>query len=98
MDALISRQAAIDLLREWSGGYDYIETDTKSAIEDFNRLPSAQPEPKKAQWLLTKVYENEYGVERYNYLCSKCGAAAYDFRQPFCHNCGSLMGGGDDGV
>lgn len=42
-DDLISRQAAIDLLIKWSGGYDYIETETASAIKAFQDLPSAQP-------------------------------------------------------
>ena len=43
-DDLISRQDAIDLLKKWSGGYDYIETETESAIKDFQQLPTAQPE------------------------------------------------------
>lgn len=43
MADLIDRQAAIDLLKRWSGGYSYIEYDTESAIYEFERLPSAQP-------------------------------------------------------
>ena len=43
MNDLISRQAAIDLLKKWSDGYAYIETETESAIKDFQHLPSAQP-------------------------------------------------------
>lgn len=42
MNDLISRQDAINLLKKWSGGYDYIETETESAIKDFQNLPSAQ--------------------------------------------------------
>lgn len=34
----INRQAAIDLLQFWSGGYSYIEVPTKAAIEEFGRL------------------------------------------------------------
>ncbi len=47
MSDLISRQDAIDLLEKWSGGYDYIETEAESAIEEFCDLPSAQPEQTK---------------------------------------------------
>lgn len=41
---LIERQAAIDLLRKWSGGYAYIETPTENAVKEFEALPSAEPE------------------------------------------------------
>ena len=40
----ISRQAAINLLKKWSDGYAYIETETELAIKEFQELPSAQPE------------------------------------------------------
>ena len=42
MDDLINRQMAINLLKKWAGGYDYIETKTESAIKEFEDLPSAQ--------------------------------------------------------
>lgn len=59
-DDLISRQDAINLLKEWSDGYSYIEVETESAIKDFQHLPSAQqwipvterlPEKYIGQWL-----------------------------------------------
>lgn len=40
----IDRQAAIDLLKKWSDGYDYIEIETKSAIKEFQSLPPAESE------------------------------------------------------
>lgn len=41
---IISRQDAIDLLKKWSDCYFYIETETESAIKDFQQLPSVQQE------------------------------------------------------
>lgn len=41
---MISRQDAINLLKKWSDGYKYIETETELAIKDFQHLPSAQSE------------------------------------------------------
>ncbi len=43
MDNIIYRQAAIDLIKSWSGGYDYIETPTDAAVKSFEQLPSAEP-------------------------------------------------------
>ena len=36
----ISRQAVIDLLKNWAGGYDYIETETAAAIKEVQQLPA----------------------------------------------------------
>lgn len=41
MDDMISRQEAIELLQKWSGGYEYIEMKTESAISEFQNLPAA---------------------------------------------------------
>lgn len=60
MDDLISRRTAIDLLKDWSGGYDYIETETKAAIMTFQQLPSAQPEYHFDEWCTDcKEYDHE---------------------------------------
>lgn len=86
MDDLISRKAAIDLLMKWSGGYDYIETETESAIKEFQDLPSAQ---RPGRW---KVSDLPKGKMKY---CSECGFGQYiaDERQyNFCPNCGARMG------
>lgn len=40
-DDLISRRAVINLLKNWAGGYDYIETETEAAIKDIQQLPCA---------------------------------------------------------
>lgn len=45
MNDTIRRNAAINLLKKWSDGYRYIETETELAIKEFQELPSAQPEP-----------------------------------------------------
>jgi len=37
----ISRKDAIGKLKEWSGGYSYIEIDTLGALVEFEQLPSA---------------------------------------------------------
>ena len=37
----ISRKDAIDKLKEWSGGYSYIEIDTLGALVEFEKLPAA---------------------------------------------------------
>ena len=44
MQDLISRQAAINLLKKWSDGYSWLEIETDFAIEEFKQLPAAQPE------------------------------------------------------
>ena len=41
MNDTISRQDAINLLKKWSDGYKYIETETELAIKEFQHLPSA---------------------------------------------------------
>lgn len=44
MSDTISRKAAISLLKKWSDGYQYIETETELAIKEFQGLPSVQTE------------------------------------------------------
>lgn len=81
MDDLINRQDAINLLKKWSDGYEYIETDTELAIKEFQRLPSATPERKLGHWIDTGsgqecsvCHEIQYGYDNYRYYCSHCGA------------------------
>lgn len=94
MDDLISRQAAIDLLKKWSDGYSYIEVETNSAIKAFEEMPSAQPERKKGRWLLDN---NCYYEIRY--MCSECKLPFHVetiMMKPswrFCPNCGAIMDG-----
>ena len=49
MEDLIRRQDVINLMKEWSGGFDYIETSTESAIKEIQQLSSVHPE-----WLTDK--------------------------------------------
>ncbi len=48
MSDLISRKAAIDLLKKWSDGYSSFDVETNWAIKSFEALPSAQQEQ---QWI-----------------------------------------------
>lgn len=78
---LINRRAAINLLKKWSDGYDYIETETESAIKDFQNLPPAQSERKKGIWIDTGSGEEcsicreiQYGYDNFRHFCPHCGA------------------------
>jgi len=44
------------------------------------------------EWVLKKIHEDECGNGQFQYVCSKCGASAYEFFQPYCHRCGTRMG------
>lgn len=102
MNDLISRQAAIDALKDM---YDAAEKWREEASDDvikaraescmasltemklrIEKLPSAQPERKEGRWI--------------NGKCSNCGehapywsmASTY-YQSNFCPNCGAKMGG-----
>lgn len=62
MNDSISRAAAINLLKRWSDGYPYIETETELAIKEFQELPSAQP---KQRWIPCSERLPEYDGEMY---------------------------------
>lgn len=90
-DDTISRQLAVDTVLKESnmdGAYGYM--DTKSIVKLLNNQPSA-PERKKGKWRVKKVRKDEYGNVTYNFICSECGAPAYEFSQPYCHRCGTPM-------
>lgn len=87
MDDLISRQAAIDLLEKWSGGYDYIETEKESAIKEFQKLPSAQPERKTGKWV--DAEKAPFGM--WFATCSECGKRQTLEYLNYCPNCGANM-------
>lgn len=44
MNDLIRRQDAIDLLKYWADGYNYIEVETAIALKAFEELPSVPVE------------------------------------------------------
>lgn len=79
----ISRQAALNLLTKWADGYNYIEVETQSAINEFERLPSADAQPvRHGHWIYTPT--NLLG-----YVCSECGNGMCRFN--YCPHCGALM-------
>ena len=85
-DDLISRQAAIDVAKQY-----WYKPDIAKALEE---LPSAQPQRKTGRW---KVSELPKGKMKY---CSECGFGQYiaDERQyNFCPKCGALMDGEVEG-
>ena len=87
MKDLISRQSAIDALREMAialYGYD-VTSVVSCATYKLQNLPSA--ELKSGRWILVKPR-----ITPYEYRCSVCGAyhrAIYDY----CPTCGSDMRG-----
>ena len=91
MDDIISRQAAIDAVKEayendeMFDGYEY----------RLQELPSAQPERIKARWILAENQRPE-DMENENYLfvCSNCGSTDLHSKRvpvPYCWNCGAEM-------
>ena len=94
MDDTISRQAAISLpvkpredryfqTQSLDDAYDYGWRSLQRCIE---KLPSAQPERKKGEWVLQSDDYHEY------YECDQCGmAVGLDDVRNFCPNCGADM-------
>ena len=95
----IYRQDAINLLKKWSDGYAYIDTETESAIKDFQHFPSAQPERKHGRWEMLQM-----PISPPVYKCSVCGSHAlqsmtgclmnrhYEANLTnYCPNCGARM-------
>ena len=91
MSDLISRQAAIDAVAEGLNRTFVKYRDVADKM--LSKVPSAEP-MKPGHWILKKVDEDEYGNEQFNYICSECGAPAYEFSQPYCHRCGAQNGRG----
>ena len=90
MDDLISRTAAIEVLKdEWVGvpvyylcGEDIFEY-SKLRIES---LPSTQPERKRGEW----IFDGDC------LICSECNKAYTFIGSNFCPNCGADMRGEQD--
>lgn len=89
MSDLISRQAAIDALKEHEDAKGYLRCDYEVVLE---QLPSAE---KHGKWE-SKALDN---FRKYEVVCSECGARyvgnydaydePYDFN--YCPNCGARM-------
>ena len=96
MGDLISRQAAIDVVKTYLGDYEI----SRTVQCRLRLLPSAEPEPKTGEW-------NFDGNQMYE--CTNCGVAytEYQFEKmrvryddpkfpKFCPDCGSYNGGDSD--
>ena len=88
MDDTISRAKAINALSTitvYKGSIPY-----NTAVMRINKLPSAQPEPKRGKWI------GKYPVSS---ICSECGYLINDSKVKvfaFCPNCGVDMRGEQD--
>lgn len=87
-DDLISRQAAIDFIKDHSYPVRYDRTSieqgmTLTGIEQaLNEIPIVQPEQKTGRWILNKHTDTV--------LCSQCGKC-YGDEYNYCPNCGAKM-------
>lgn len=93
MDDLISRQAAIDFIKEHSYPVRYDNTSieqgmTVTGIEQaLNEMPSIQPNQKTGRW------EHDGGHFANRWICSQCGYKFYFEKSEakYCPNCGAKM-------
>lgn len=89
-DDLISRQSAIDFIKDHSypvryDGNSIEQGMTITGIEQaLNEMPSIQPKQKTGRWILNKHTDTV--------LCSQCGKC-YGDEYNHCPNCGAKMGG-----
>ena len=101
MKDLISRQAAIDALKELTAnGTNKGMVFGEDAVHRIEILPSVQSERKTGRWIYG---ESEVGND--GYYCSECGnfvpwiyeESAMNFirEYKFCPNCGAKMEGGE---
>ena len=100
MGDLISRQAAIDVVRKCQVvevAPAYMLIDKAEVMTDLMLLPSAQPERKTGRW----IYGEDDVAMCDGYHCSECGFfVPWDYKRKFidfikdynfCPNCGSPM-------
>jgi hypothetical protein len=107
-DELISRQAAIEIVEEYTKAHIRLTgvpiSGAACIVADLEDLPPAEPERKQGEWIKhehgywTRV--NEHG-ERDGWLpdyeCSLCGSRGWTWmaeNMNFCPNCGAKMEGG----
>ena len=87
---LISRKAAIDLLKEWRGREglgNIILIRAEEAIEAFEELPSAE---RRGHWIFSPSDAIELMFTKPK--CSECGFESADGGN-YCPNCGARMDG-----
>lgn len=81
---IISRQAAIKLLKAKLAEIFFKETAEKNIEKWLNELPPVQSEQKTGRWFVEKG--------RYFPFCSNCSKEVYSRELPnFCPNCGAKM-------
>ena len=93
MDDLISRQAAIDFIKDHSYPVRYDNTSieqgmTITGIEQaLNEMPIIQPKQKTGRW------EHDGGHFANRWICSQCGYKFYFEKSEakYCPNCGAKM-------
>ncbi len=100
MDELISKQAAIDVVKRIMGDYEL----SRTVQTGLYILPSAQLERKTGKWII----KDNPGIGWYRVTCSECGEDVTSiipmigFFPPkamwdYCPNCGADMRGEQDG-
>ena len=99
MDDLISRQVAIDAVKEY---FKFSPLEGRQCAKAIERVPTVQP--RKGKWMPHNEKSREYigtvlvNVEYDYWLCDTCGYRV-EKRQPmynFCPNCGADMRGEQD--
>ena len=84
---LIDRQAAIDV----ASGYCH----PANIADELRKLPSAQPEQRKGEWIDEGFYADGHGAHAFR--CSECGGHIIEYdADPFCRWCGADMRGEQD--
>ena len=91
-DDLISRQAAIDFIKDHSYPVRYDETSIEQGIplteieQALNDIPTVQPEQKIGQWIDTR---EQYG--EFEFMCSNCELLCCTNHYNYCPHCGAKM-------
>ena len=100
-DDLISRQAAIDFIKDHSYPVRYNNTSieqgmTITGIEQaLNEMPIIQPKQKTGRWSKQMLFDDGYGGKKVGYICSACRKYV-PFKGNYCGNCGAKMESDDE--
>lgn len=88
MNDLISRQATIDEIKALYEWHDTVTEDR--AVDHLKRLPSAQPEPKRGEWI--PIRKGERGFSAGDFRCSICHQPNKCYTMTnYCSHCGAYM-------